>query len=41
MIDTYVVGKRMGPRSLSAFALADRVFVIGCVRIVGYVSVSV
>ncbi len=31
-VDTYAVGKRMGPRSLSAFALADRVHVIGCVR---------
>lgn len=32
MIDTYTVFKRMGPRSLSAFALADRVFVIGYAR---------
>lgn len=31
MVDTYAVGKRMGSRALSAFSLAERVFVIGCV----------
>lgn len=29
LVDTYCVGKRMGARALSAFSLADRVFVIG------------
>lgn len=29
MVDTYAVGKRMGSRALSAFSLAERVFVIG------------